>query len=181
MPHKDQEARRAYHAKYRLDHPEKWDYASKKDAINKRRRERLKAKRAGIPSRRVTHGKTHTVAYALWAGAKKRAANRGLPFALTVHDIPEVPAFCPVLGIRIEQGASGRAVDSSPSLDRLRPALGYVAGNVRVVSWRANRLRNDASAEELRILADDAQRLAEEAAKQAAMPRNLDLFEEVGT
>ncbi len=156
MPHRDLEARRAYHAQYRRDHPEKWDYEANKDVINERRRARYNAKRSGLPNLRFTHGMTHSVEYALWCGAKKRAAVKGLEFTLSIHDIPAVPATCPVLGISIGQEGAGRATDNSPSLDRIKPALGYVVGNVRIVSWRANRLRNDATARELQLLADDA-------------------------
>lgn len=44
--------------------------------------------------------------------------------------------------------------DMSPSLDRLIPSKGYVKGNVVVVSWRANRLKNNASLADLRALVD---------------------------
>lgn len=159
MPHKDVEARRAYHARYRRENPEKWDYATNKDKINARRRDRYHGKRAGIPSKKTTHGKTGTVAYGLWCGAKKRAGISGVPFNLKVGDIPDIPESCPVLGIEIVRGSDGRAIDSSPSLDRIVPELGYVAGNVRVVSWRANRLRSDASAAELLLVAEDAARI----------------------
>lgn len=87
----------------------------------------------------------------LFHNAKGRAKARGLVFALRAEDIV-VPEFCPVLGIRLAVGA-GVFVDSSPSLDRIRPELGYVPGNVRVISWRANRIKNDASLNELLLIA----------------------------
>jgi hypothetical protein len=158
MPHKDQDERRRYHAQYRRDHPEKWDYQANKDRINEARRERYRKRRDGMPCGRTTHGMTHTAQYALWAGAKKRALAAGLPFSLLVTDVPEIPDVCPVLGIQIRHG-DGRAAESSPSLDRIVPSLGYSAGNVRVISWRANRLRSDAKASELMLVALDAARL----------------------
>jgi hypothetical protein len=44
-------------------------------------------------------------------------------------------------------------------VDRINPALGYVPGNIAVISWRANNLKRDAAAAELRRIADwmDAQ------------------------
>lgn len=39
-------------------------------------------------------------------------------------------------------------------MDRIIPELGYTKGNVVVISFRANRLKNDATYEELRALAD---------------------------
>ncbi|UOF81207.1 restriction endonuclease pacI-beta-alpha-metal hnh motif 1.97A [Caudoviricetes sp.] len=47
---------------------------------------------------------------------------------------------------------SRRPNDNSPSVDRLVPHLGYVPGNVRVISWRANILRRDATTRELKKL-----------------------------
>lgn len=40
------------------------------------------------------------------------------------------------------------------SLDRIVPSLGYVPGNVAVISHRANRIKSDATADELRAVAD---------------------------
>lgn len=87
--------------------------------------------------------------------AKTRAKRAGLPFNLDLVDVV-VPAACPVLGIPIDCGPKERRWGSpnSPSLDRRDPALGYVKGNVTVMSWRANSLKKDATAVELRKLAD---------------------------
>lgn len=79
----------------------------------------------------------------LLAGAKARAKKNGLPFGLLEGDI-RVPVRCPVLGLKLRHNWRGNApTDNSPTLDRLIPAAGYVAGNVIVVSMRANRLRSD--------------------------------------
>lgn len=48
---------------------------------------------------------------------------------------------------------------NAPSLDRIRPALGYVPGNVRVISYKANRLRNNGTFIEIMQVAIDAARL----------------------
>ncbi len=43
----------------------------------------------------------------------------------------------------------------SPSVDKLIPALGYVKGNVAVISRRANQIKSDCtSGDELRQVAD---------------------------
>lgn len=79
--------------------------------------------------------------------ARVRAAEKGLPFELTRDDIA-IPDRCPVLGIPIglQPGTPG---DASAELDRIDNAKGYVPGNVIVVSRRANRIKNDATIEEL--------------------------------
>ena len=87
----------------------------------------------------------------LW-DARRRAKNKGLPCTITEADTA-VPEVCPVLGLTFTPGV-GKNCDTSVSLDRLIPSLGYVPGNVAVISWRANRLKGDATAEELRKIAD---------------------------
>jgi hypothetical protein len=83
--------------------------------------------------------------------ARRTAKAKGLPFNLTLEDIV-IPAKCPVLGINLEPQAGERA-GNSPSLDRIVPALGYVKGNVVVVSWRANLIKCDATIDELERVA----------------------------
>lgn len=83
----------------------------------------------------------------LWSAAQSRAKQAQIPFNLTIEDIV-IPDVCPVLGIKLEVG-SRQKHNSSPSLDRLNPELGYVAGNIQVISWRANRIKCDGTLEEL--------------------------------
>ena len=87
-------------------------------------------------------------ALTLFKAAKARAQKFGLPFNLNVEDVA-IPDFCPVLGIPLEFGLTKGFKARSPSLDRLIPELGYVRGNVRVISLRANTIKRDATAEEL--------------------------------
>lgn len=82
-----------------------------------------------------------------------RTRSRDKPFDLQVSDLV-LPDVCPVLGIKLDYLVLGRRKDSSPSLDRMIPDLGYVKGNVRVISWRANRLKSDAAIEELVAVAE---------------------------
>ena len=96
----------------------------------------------------------------IWAGARKRSKENGVIFDLALQDIPEIPTHCPVLGIRIVANTIAGPLDSSPSLDRIDRSLGYVKGNIRIISNRANRLRSDGTAEELERIAKDAKRIA---------------------
>lgn len=77
-------------------------------------------------------------AVALHSRARQRAARRGLPFNLRVGDVI-VPTVCPALGLPIVIGQMRSP--SSPSLDRIQPGLGYIRGNTRVISDKANRLK----------------------------------------
>jgi len=82
--------------------------------------------------------------------AKRRAIKVGVPFDLDQNDV-SIPNACPLLGIPIRK-RRGHVTAHSPSLDRIVPHLGYVKGNVWVISWRANRLKGNASIEELEML-----------------------------
>lgn len=84
--------------------------------------------------------------------ARTRALTSGVPFDLTPEDIT-IPHVCPVLGIPIIVGQT-QATDNSPSLDRVVPPLGYIRGNILVLSNRANRIKNNATVAELRLVAD---------------------------
>ena len=80
--------------------------------------------------------------------AKARAKRRGLPYDEKCPDL-EMPDVCPVLGIALiyPNALKNKRSSNSPSLDRLENPLGYVAVNLRVISFRANALKNDATVE----------------------------------
>jgi len=79
--------------------------------------------------------------------AKKRANYKNIPFDLSLEDIV-IPDVCPVLGIILEHG-DGVLKDTSPTLDRISPELGYVRGNIIVISYKANRIKNNGTPEEV--------------------------------
>ncbi len=83
----------------------------------------------------------------LWNKAKTRSSNLNLPFDIERSDIV-IPDKCPVLGIDlfITKKTLG---DNSPTIDRFDPAKGYVKGNITVISAKANRIKNNATLEEL--------------------------------
>ena len=91
----------------------------------------------------------------MWQVAKQRAKAQGVPFEITKADVV-IPAFCPILGIPLSKG-DGVTHASSPSLDKIIPELGYVPGNVQVISLRANAMKNDASFADMIALGEWAQ------------------------
>ena len=80
--------------------------------------------------------------FAQW---KSRANHRGRPFDLKESDIV-FPLVCPVLGIPMNY--EDIKSDGYPHLDEIIPEKGYVSGNVKIISQRANRIKQDGSAEE---------------------------------
>lgn len=91
--------------------------------------------------------------------ARRRARKGGYPCSITIADIC-IPTHCPLLGIRLQR-KGGAALPSSPSLDKIKPALGYVPGNVMVVSHRANTIKHNASLAELQTLVKNWSELTE--------------------
>lgn len=80
--------------------------------------------------------------------AQRRAKKASLAFNITIEDVV-IPEICPVLNIPIRLDSRGGFNPNSPSLDRIIDSLGYVKGNVKVISNRANLLKRDAEAWEL--------------------------------
>jgi hypothetical protein len=102
-----------------------------RDEVNMKRRERYKK------DKRMDMLRT----------AKYRAIANNIPHTLVKEDII-IPEFCPILGLELKS-AEGRAIDCSPSLDRIIPSLGYVKDNIQVISQLANQMKSSASPEQL--------------------------------
>lgn len=84
----------------------------------------------------------------LWA-AKRRSKTKDLPFNITEEDI-YIPTHCPYLGIELQTHTPlGTSRDASMSLDRIIPELGYVQGNIEVISNLANTMKNSATKQQL--------------------------------
>lgn len=148
---------------YRLDNPEKtkeaqalWRVANKERLVeyNKAYQE-LNQKRIAQTAREKRllffseHPKEAWLYYTL-PRARGRAKRRGLPYDVDPAGLV-LPDFCPVLLIPLNYSERrGKPADDSPSLDRVVPPRGYVTPNLRVISWRANVLKRDASVDEIR-------------------------------
>lgn len=84
--------------------------------------------------------------------AKLRAKKQNVPFELTIDDII-IPSHCPILDIELYVSDTGKGpTDNSPTLDKIVPHLGYVKGNVMIISHRANSIKRDATLEEIEKL-----------------------------
>jgi hypothetical protein len=112
-------------------------------------------KGALIAKSKITHGMTvdgPTPEYYMFHGAKRRAEENGIPFNIKLSDVV-IPTHCPLLpSLKLCKG-NKTTEPTSPSLDRKIPSLGYVKGNVWVISHRANTIKNDATREELMEIA----------------------------
>jgi hypothetical protein len=82
--------------------------------------------------------------------SKTRAKEKGLQHNLT-RDwlLTNLPTHCPVLGIELAFGGNSY---NSPSVDRFDNNKGYTTDNVRIISFRANALKSNATVEELEAI-----------------------------
>lgn len=83
--------------------------------------------------------------------ARYRAKKSNRPFSITLKDVI-IPKVCPIFGIPLKRERKA-PMKSTPSLDCIIPNLGYIPGNVEVISYRANQVKNDGSAEEHEAIA----------------------------
>lgn len=89
---------------------------------------------------------------------KHNAKSRGILWQLDFGDVIW-NTHCPVLGMELDYFSEGRQ-ENSASFDKLDPGKGYVVGNVQIISWRANRIKNDGDAQEHRLIADYLDKLS---------------------
>ena len=87
----------------------------------------------------------------IFKSAKRRAAVCGVAFSVSLEDVI-VPNSCPILGIALNVFAK-RGEDNAIEFDRVVPSLGYVPGNVAVISHRANFIKMHGTAKEHELIA----------------------------
>ena len=112
--------------RYDPDYDKKY-YEANKDSILLRQRKR----REDNPEHR------------LLKSAQGSAIKRGLDFNIEISDVV-IPEMCPILKVPML-----RFTDYAPSIDRIDNNLGYVKGNVQVISRKANSMKYSATATEL--------------------------------
>ena len=154
--------RAAYAAEYRAKNPDKIK-KHRKDAYH-RDTEKYKAKTRNerlANLEYVRERERNSLARSPWglmcSVSKRVSKEKNLPHNLTPDYIKSIwPADnkCPVFGTEFQKARRGESRDCSASLDRIIPELGYVEGNVIVISLKANRMKNNGTLEELRLLAN---------------------------
>lgn len=85
------------------------------------------------------------------SGIKRRAKLKGIPFDLTLEDVSNY-SVCPVFGKELIRSDSNTPF--SPSVDRVDPTKGYTKDNIQILSNKANKMKQDATPEELLMFAD---------------------------
>lgn len=95
----------------------------------------------------------------LYNSCKQRAKKLNIEFKITADDI-KVPEFCPILNRKLEFGTQ-----YSPSVDRIDNSKGYVPNNIIVISQLANRMKNSATEQELRLFCSNMIKVLDENVK----------------
>lgn len=131
-------------------HPDGLDYRCKQCCKEYKKEHREENK--NIYYERTEKYRSENRDKALLYAAKHRAKQQGLPFDIDMTDVV-IPTCCPVLGIELKFNKD-KVEDDSPSIDKIIPSLGYVKGNVCVISNRANKIKTNADPYELRMVAD---------------------------
>jgi hypothetical protein len=122
--------------KYRLENPERYKKYSKKNY------DKNKTNWSGV-SREMT----------LLKNSRTRARKKDIPHEIVLGDIV-IPEYCPVFkNIKLSL-TNNKSCHDSPSLDRIRPELGYVKGNIVVISHLANTIKSQGTADQHRRIAD---------------------------
>ena len=80
----------------------------------------------------------------LFYTTRSRCKRKNIYFDITIEDIV-IPEKCPILDVIFDKDRY------SPTIDRIIPKLGYIKNNIRVISKKANTMKNDADFEELAL------------------------------
>jgi hypothetical protein len=130
---KNSDKRTNYNRTYYKRNAEQWRcYATQYRAENKT-----------LINAKIRNYYTQNPAHLLVTLAKQRAKRMGLPFELTLEYVKQlIPEVCPITLLPFERGKK-KPVPQSMTLDKIIPALGYIPGNVMVVSRLANTIKQN--------------------------------------
>lgn len=84
----------------------------------------------------------------LLASSKATARKKGYEHTIDEKDI-YIPTHCPYLGVELTNIQNSFKVPTNISIDRKDSSKGYIPDNVQVISYLANRMKQDATEEQL--------------------------------
>lgn len=150
MPYKNMEEQKKYLKEYRKKRRQEYskEYNKKYYLINK---EKI-IKQTTENKKRIAK---EDPVYSLFVRAKERAKKRNILFDIDKEYLKSIYPKnnrCPILDIDFQLGFLNeikKNKDYAPSLDRIIPSKGYVKGNLVIVSFIANRVKNNVSVETL--------------------------------
>jgi hypothetical protein len=136
-------------AKWKHENPDK--HAAANNKWSKLNRESVQAT---VRRRKAKDPKAHWV-HIVYSGAKARSKKRNVEFNLTKEYILSITgSHCPVFGTEFDFVGTGKIRPESPSLDRIDAKIGYIVGNVAVISMKANTIKSAYTSNDIRKVAD---------------------------
>ena len=91
---------------------------------------------------------------------RSECKRKNIPYDLDASYLEEIwTGECPIFHTSLSRNHKGRGSSNSAHLDRIDPNKGYVKGNVAWISGRANRIKYNASIEELKQIVDWMERV----------------------
>lgn len=136
--------RQEYLKDYYQRNKHKWTYTSTPTKVEKEYRK----------VSRMNWKQNNPEAYLL-SCIKYRSKKENIPFNLEVSDIV-IPEYCPYLNIKLISKKGIKHADNLMSVDRIIPELGYIKGNIEIISYKANRMKNNATIQELLTFSKNA-------------------------
>ena len=116
-------------------------YEKNKDREVQKRKDYYGANRDILRSKETKRRRDNWASMRVWQ-CKQRAKAKGIPFNLEECDLLPLPEYCSVFGVKLDyQVGPDRRLYAS--IDRIKPELGYVKGNVRIISFAANTAKLD--------------------------------------
>lgn len=92
-------------------------------------------------------------AHDIFHNAKYRAKRNGIEFSITKEWVAmSAVKICPLLEIELDYGAS-KSCDESASIDRIDSSKGYTPENCKIISFKANRIKSNATLQDLQKIA----------------------------
>lgn len=94
----------------------------------------------------------------LLTSSKQRAEKSNIEHTISEEDII-IPELCPFLNIPLTTFRGRGRQKTNASIDRIDSTKGYIPGNIQIISDLANRMKQDASQQELITFAQGVLRL----------------------
>jgi hypothetical protein len=89
----------------------------------------------------------------LLSNAKQRSRINNIECTITLEDII-IPEICPILKVPLIRGTKNN-YKFSPTIDRIDSTKGYTKDNIKVISMKANTMKNNATFNELKIFSEN--------------------------
>ena len=146
------ETRRKYYQKNKeiILSRNKEHYHRNKDRINKQKSNYRRALPLELKREWSRKWRSENYEKQLFFSIKSKSKRKNIPFDLDLSDII-IPEYCQIIGILLSK-TNTSIMDDSPSIDRIDPNKGYVKTNIQIISMKANRIKNDATLDELKLV-----------------------------